>query len=79
MQFERAITGGDLFAGTGNCIMFFTQTGVRPAKLDEFLLRFALIPARYFEPLADAAHAPKNGGVEYLPQRRQNDIASRIA
>lgn len=35
-----------------NCIIFFIQIGLRPAELDEFLLRFALIPARYFEPLA---------------------------
>ena len=35
-----------------NCVVFFIQIGLRPAELTEFLFYFALIPARYFEPLA---------------------------
>jgi membrane associated rhomboid family serine protease len=31
-----------------NCIVFFIQLDLTPAELEEFLLRFALIPARYF-------------------------------
>jgi membrane associated rhomboid family serine protease len=30
-----------------NCFVFFVQLGLTPAELEEFLLRFALIPARY--------------------------------
>jgi membrane associated rhomboid family serine protease len=30
-----------------NCFVFFVQVGLTPAELEEFLLRFALIPARY--------------------------------
>jgi membrane associated rhomboid family serine protease len=30
-----------------NCFVFFLQLGLTPAELEEFLLRFALIPARY--------------------------------
>jgi membrane associated rhomboid family serine protease len=35
-----------------NCVIFFIQIGLRPAELEEFLFRFALIPARYLDPLA---------------------------
>jgi membrane associated rhomboid family serine protease len=31
-----------------NCFVFFVQLGLTPAELEEFLLRFALIPARYY-------------------------------
>lgn len=34
-----------------NCFVFFIQLGLRPGELEEFLFRFALIPARYFLPL----------------------------
>jgi membrane associated rhomboid family serine protease len=30
-----------------NCFVFFVQLGLTPAELEEFLVRFALIPARY--------------------------------
>jgi len=30
-----------------NCLVFFVQLGLTPAELEAFLLRFALIPARY--------------------------------
>jgi membrane associated rhomboid family serine protease len=34
-----------------NCFVFFVQLGLTPGELEEFLLRFALIPARYSQPL----------------------------
>jgi membrane associated rhomboid family serine protease len=33
-----------------NVFFFIIQIGLDPAELEEFLFRFALIPARYFEP-----------------------------
>jgi membrane associated rhomboid family serine protease len=33
-----------------NCVVFFVQLGLAPAEFEEFLLRFALIPARYSQP-----------------------------
>ena len=35
-----------------NALVFLIQIGLGPVELNEFLFRFALIPARYFEPLA---------------------------
>ena len=35
-----------------NCAVFFIQLSLTPPELEEFLLRFALIPARYSLPLA---------------------------
>jgi membrane associated rhomboid family serine protease len=35
-----------------NCAVFFVQLGLTPLELEEFLLRFALIPARYSQPFA---------------------------
>ena len=35
-----------------NCAVFFVQLGLTPAELELFLLRFALIPARYSQPFA---------------------------
>jgi membrane associated rhomboid family serine protease len=34
-----------------NCAVFLLQVSLGPAELEEFLLRFALIPARYVDPL----------------------------
>src|SRR3954451_3002021 len=31
-----------------NCVIFFFQLGLTPRELELFLLRFALVPARYF-------------------------------
>jgi rhomboid family protein len=33
-----------------NCAIFFVQQGLTPGELERFLLRFALIPARFSEP-----------------------------
>jgi membrane associated rhomboid family serine protease len=38
-----------------NCFVFFIQLGLTPAELEEFLLRFSLIPARY---TLQSAHTP---------------------
>jgi membrane associated rhomboid family serine protease len=35
-----------------NCWVFFVQLGLSPVELEEFLLRYALIPVRYFDPSA---------------------------
>src|SRR5712672_2739728 len=35
-----------------NCAVFLIQTGLTPLELEQFLLRYALIPARYFELVA---------------------------
>jgi membrane associated rhomboid family serine protease len=35
-----------------NCFVFFVQLGLTPLELEEFLVRFALIPARYTLPYA---------------------------
>ena len=48
-----------------NCAVFFIQIGLRPAELAEFLSYFALIPARYFEPLAHG-EIPSTP-LDYLP------------
>jgi membrane associated rhomboid family serine protease len=49
----------------GNCVIFLVQSGLEPAELELFIARFALVPARYFAPLAfrdiDASV------VDYLP------------
>jgi membrane associated rhomboid family serine protease len=34
-----------------NCVVFLLQNSLGPAELEEFLRTFALIPARYLEPL----------------------------
>jgi membrane associated rhomboid family serine protease len=48
-----------------NCAVFLIQTGLTPLELEQFLLRYALIPARYFELVAsrDAELAP----TDFLP------------
>src|SRR5712672_4641353 len=48
-----------------NCAVFLIQTGLTPLELEQFLLRYALIPARYFELVAsrDAELAPD----DFLP------------
>src|SRR6266702_4389338 len=35
-----------------NCAVFLIQVSLSPAELEVFLLRFAVIPARYFDPVA---------------------------
>ncbi len=35
-----------------NCAVFLLQVSLSPAELEVFLLRFAVIPARYFDPVA---------------------------
>jgi membrane associated rhomboid family serine protease len=37
-----------------NCLVFFVQLGLTPAEYEEFLVRFALIPARYSPPITYA-------------------------
>jgi membrane associated rhomboid family serine protease len=34
-----------------NCFVFFVQLGLTPAEYEDFLIRFALIPARYSQPI----------------------------
>jgi len=47
-----------------NCVVFLFQIGLGPSGLEHFLSSFALIPARYFEPVPGAeATSP----VDYLP------------
>jgi membrane associated rhomboid family serine protease len=48
-----------------NCVVFFIQLSLTPAELDGFLLRFALIPARYFDPAVTAVSPV--GVVDCLP------------
>jgi len=48
-----------------NCVIFLIQIGLRPTELEEFLLRFALIPARYFEPLGYGDVSPSV--LDFLP------------
>lgn len=35
-----------------NCAIFFVQQGLTPGELEQFVLRYALVPARYSQPLA---------------------------
>ncbi|SDR63501.1 Membrane associated serine protease, rhomboid family [Rhizobiales bacterium GAS113] len=46
-----------------NCLVFLFQISLSPDELGEFLMRFALIPARYFTPSFDMSLAPSS----YLP------------
>jgi membrane associated rhomboid family serine protease len=41
-----------------NCAVFFVQINLSPAELQEFLHRFALVPARYFASHGDADFIP---------------------
>jgi len=47
-----------------NCAIFLIQISLTPAELDWFLLRFALVPARYF---GSAGVMPPPGAADYLP------------
>ncbi len=48
-----------------NCIVFLFQISLTPGELEWFLVNFALIPARYFAPLAFGQ--PQLGFSDYLP------------
>jgi membrane associated rhomboid family serine protease len=48
-----------------NCTIFFFQIALSPDELELFLVNFALIPARYFAPLA--LGLPEPGLSDYLP------------
>ena len=41
-----------------NCFVFFVQLGLTPVELEEFILRFALVPARYA--IGDSDFAPSD-------------------
>jgi membrane associated rhomboid family serine protease len=47
-----------------NCAIFFYQLGLNERELEWFLVRFALIPARYFAPVSYGA---AEGPADYLP------------
>jgi len=47
-----------------NCAVFFCEIGMSPAELDDFLARFALVPARFFMPAAYGDGGPAAG--DYL-------------
>jgi membrane associated rhomboid family serine protease len=49
----------------GNCAIFFVQLGLSPPERELFMLRFALIPARYFTALA--SNGPGETFADYLP------------
>jgi len=48
-RYPAIVTWWLIFA---NVLVFLLQLSLSPAELEEFLYRFALIPARYFDPLA---------------------------
>jgi membrane associated rhomboid family serine protease len=48
-----------------NCIVFLLQNSLGPVELEQFLRTFALIPARYLEPLV--YRDPNLTGADFLP------------
>src|ERR1700704_2702850 len=46
-----------------NCAIFLVQISLTPEELEQFLVQFALVPARYFAPLPFG----NLGGLSYLP------------
>jgi membrane associated rhomboid family serine protease len=48
-----------------NCSVFFIQLGLSPPEFKAFLLTFALIPARYYTPLA--SYGAGDAFADYLP------------